>query len=59
VLCVGEKVVSFGVSVFAVCGRVCFGFGGVSVCCVLDGLILVWVSERDLCVGQIVLGLWE
>ena len=41
------------------CGRVWFGFGGVSVCCVWDSLVWVCGSECVLCVGQFGVGLWE
>ena len=34
-------------------------FGGVSVCCVWDSLVWVWVSEFLLCVGQFRVGLRE
>ena len=55
-------------------GTFCFGFEGVSVCCVWyslvwilgvsvccvwDSLVWVWGSEFVLCVGQFVVGLWE
>ena len=42
----------------AVCGTVCCGFGGVSVCYVWGSLVWVWGSESVLCVGQIGVGLW-
>jgi len=42
-----------------VCWRVWCGYGGVRLCCVWDSLGWVWGSEFLLCVGQIVLGLWE
>ena len=43
----------------AVCGTVICGFEGVIVCCVLDSLLWVCVSECVLCVGQFGVGLWE
>ena len=41
------------------CGKVWCGYGSVSVCCLWDSW--VWVCEREcmLCVGLIVVGLWE
>ena len=43
----------------AVCGTVCCGFGGVSLCCVWDIFVWVWESECLLCVGQFCVGLVE
>ena len=40
------------------CGTVCCGFVGVSVCCVLESLVWVCGRECVLCVGQFVDGLW-
>jgi len=37
---------------FAVCGTVWCGFGGVSLCCVLVNFVFVCGSECVLCVGQ-------
>jgi len=57
-----------------VCGKVCFGFGGVivfcvwesfcgilgaSVCCVYDSLVWVWGIECVLCAGQFGVGFGE
>jgi len=43
--------------VCVVCGTVCCGLVGVSVCCVWDSLVWVCGSECVLCVGQFVVGL--
>jgi len=47
-----------GVSVCCVWDSVS-GFGGVSVCCVWDSMVWVWCSEFVSCVGQFVAGLGE
>ena len=44
---------------FAVCGTVWCGFGGVSLCCVLVNFVFVCGSECVLCVGQFCVGLAE
>jgi len=45
--------------VCALCGRVCCGFVGVSVCCVSESLVWVCGSEGLLCLGPFVVGLGE
>ena len=41
------------------CGTVWCGFGGVSVCCVLDSLVWVLGCEFVLFVGEYGASLWE
>ena len=44
---------------FAVCGRVWGGFGGLSFCCVWESLGRFWGIEFLLCVGEFGAGLGE
>jgi len=45
--------------VSAVCGTVCCGFTGGSVCCVWEFLNWFYGSEFVLCVREFVVGFWE
>jgi len=59
VLRVEELCVRLGECVFAVCGTVWCGIGGVRICCVWDSLVPVWGREYVPYVGQIGAGLGE